>query len=809
MKSPHRPKSLLLLALIAASCLPGSARAEAPAAAAESVQTRIDWPKFFDRLDPVSETLPVRFDDGTFVGNGMLGLTFYRDGGENRLRFDIGRGDVTDHRPHHFSNEVGRGRLPVGYFTLTPAGKILEGEARIDIWDAETRGSVRTERGRITFRALCHARENVMAVDLETEGGEQDARLEWHPAEAKPDGVAVPPGYEPNPPVETKAPEPGLAVSHQKLLVGGDYATAIQEVSLRLGAKRYFISICNSVADAAPAEAAAKNVREAAAKPFDEWLASHRAWWHEYYPASFVNIPDPRIESFYWMQIYRLASATRADGAPIDTCGPWLRTTLWPMWWWDYNIQTAYYPVYAANQLHLGESLTRLMDRNMENFILNVPEQYRHDSAGINGHSGLDCRCAIDQQAEYNMIGCLTYACHNYWWQYRYSMDPEVLKRLFPLLRRAINFYRHILEERGDGKLHLPATMSPEYGVTRDANFDLALLRWGCEKLIEASAKLGIDDPLIPEWKKILERLADYPRDENGYRIGEDVPVLASHRHSSHIFNIYPLYLVNWDQKENRELIEKSVDHWINVGMGPGMKALEEFSHSLTKPLRLSYKNGLGYLSPWSWAAASSMYSSFGNGEKALFYLDKFLNSSDNIRLNTAYIEVYPVIESGLVGAKAVQDMLLQSWGGKLRVFRGIPPTWKDAVFHQLRGEGAFLVSAERREGKLRWVAIKSLAGEPCILSSDLAEEFTFQSSDPKVTCRRLPGGDLEIHLPKGAEVLLFNAGEPRTAVVQPLPACGVNNPWGPGLRIRSHARKPAGAGRAGGQIRTSRTPGG
>lgn len=218
----------MLLPIIAACFFPGSVLAETPAHSAENVQlqTRIDWPKFFERLDPVSETLPAKFDEGTFVGNGMLGITFYRDGTENRLRFDIGRGDVTDHRPQHYTNEVGRGRLPIGYFTLTPAGKILDGEARIDIWNAETRGSVQTDRGRITFRAFCHARENVMVVDLATDGGEQDVRLEWHPAEAKPDGVAVPDGYEPNPPLETKTIEAGLTVSHQKLLVGGEYATA-------------------------------------------------------------------------------------------------------------------------------------------------------------------------------------------------------------------------------------------------------------------------------------------------------------------------------------------------------------------------------------------------------------------------------------------------------------------------------------------------------------------------------------------------------------------------------------------------------
>ena len=58
MKASHCTKSLLL-SLIAASCLPGSA-------IAESVQTRIDWSKFSERLDPASKILPAKFAADAF-----------------------------------------------------------------------------------------------------------------------------------------------------------------------------------------------------------------------------------------------------------------------------------------------------------------------------------------------------------------------------------------------------------------------------------------------------------------------------------------------------------------------------------------------------------------------------------------------------------------------------------------------------------------------------------------------------------------------------------------------------------------------
>ena len=68
-------------------------------------------------------------------------------------------------------------------------------------------------------------------------------------------------------------------------------------------------------------------------------------------------MPDTQLESFYWIQMYKLASATRADRPAIDTLGPWYRSTPWPGIWWNLNIQLSYWPVYTANRLALGESL--------------------------------------------------------------------------------------------------------------------------------------------------------------------------------------------------------------------------------------------------------------------------------------------------------------------------------------------------------------------------------------------------------------------------------------------------------------------
>jgi alpha-L-fucosidase 2 len=55
--------------------------------------------------------------------------------------------------------------------------------------------------------------------------------------------------------------------------------------------------------------------------------------------------------------------------------------------------------------------------------------------------------------------------------------------------------------------------------------------------------------------------------------------------------------------------------------------------------------------------------------------------------------------------------MLIQSHTGIIRVFPAIPAAWANASFSNLRAQGAFLVSANRVNGKLSEVIVKSEKG--------------------------------------------------------------------------------------------------
>ncbi|MFT6880699.1 MAG: alpha-L-fucosidase 2 [Arcticibacterium sp.] len=53
----------------------------------------------------------------------------------------------------------------------------------------------------------------------------------------------------------------------------------------------------------------------------------HAVWWHAYYPKSFITIPKVHVGSFYWMQLYKLASAARPNQSIIELLEPWIKPT--------------------------------------------------------------------------------------------------------------------------------------------------------------------------------------------------------------------------------------------------------------------------------------------------------------------------------------------------------------------------------------------------------------------------------------------------------------------------------------------------
>ena len=686
---------------------------------------RVDWGKFLAREDMLWQSLPGRFESAAFTGNGQMGAMILTGDAGQALKWQMGRSDVV------FNKQ----RIPIGDLVLQPAGKIFQGNMRLDLWNAEARGSLKTDKGEIRFRAFTHSGQMVNIFELTVAGGEKPAWL-WRP------GIAANPRKlyrkEPLTTADQNVPpvrshDGDVEVSFQPLKPSGGHATAWKIVPSEKdnNTSVVYASVGFGRDEAAAKAEAVANVKRAAAAGLTALTESHRAWWHQFWPESFVSFPDERLESFYYLQMYKMASATRPGSLPMDLMGPWFRSTPWAMIWWNLNIQLAYWPQLTGNRLELGESLGELIDHGAAALADNAGE-FKSDSAAVGRTSSYDCVGPVGTE-----LCNLPWTMHNYWLQYRYCMDDQMLReRIFPMLKRSINYYLHLLKTGTDGTLHIPRGLSPEYpdqpNPNPDCNIDLSLLRWGCQTLLESCERLKLADPQIPQWRTTLANLTPYPQDTNGLMISASVPFAKSHRHFSHLLMIYPLYSMTPEQPKNRELVIKSLKHWMSMPSA---------------------------LAGYSYTGAASISALMGEGDEAAHYLNKLLDSK--IPPNTLYVEAGPCIETPLAAAASLNDMLLSSWGDRIRVFPGVPSTWVDVSIRDLRAQGAFLVSAARERGQTVWVRVKSLAGEPCRICPNLSG--TVHATVP---LKSVGNGVYELPLKKGEEAMLYTGDQ--------LPACEI-----------------------------------
>jgi hypothetical protein len=337
------------------------------------------------------------------------------------------------------------------------------------------------------------------------------------------------------------------------------------------------------------------------------------------------------------------------------------------------------------------------------------------------------------------------------------------------MMREFMRTYLNLLEPGPDGCLHLPVTNSPEFHENGNAAWgsddvgNLCLIRFLGEALLETVKVLDVRDSDEPRWRNALDRLVPLPgtgRKPDG-SLAYDGPggllVMANrlydfpHRHMTHLMGIYPL-----------------------CNLRPGRSAEED------RLIRDSMENMLARAKPisqwtgWTFPWVSLLASHSGMTDTAVEMLHTYLKAhtypntlhenGDYKKLGTTVIRYGGpciTLEAGFAAAAAVADLLLQSDGGVVRLFPATPASWGEASFLHLRAQGAFLVSAERRDGRTVQAEVASLAGEPCRL--DVA------SFGPGTTLvvRRL-GGRKAVEVQLEGSVITFPTRKGETYVVAP-----------------------------------------
>lgn len=729
------------------------------------------YEKLYNKSDIVWKSLKhvenhwTNWGNGAFIGNGMLGAMAFKKTADG-ITLELGRNDV---EAHNYLNGIDwcYPRIPIGDLKIHTDEEALNESMHLHLYDAFVDGITTTKSGEYKWEAFCANSLDVFVIRLTRVNGKGNLKLELIPEY----GVSPKYAYQvykidpevyksaaPLPPKPEMYNQDGVVGWRQPLVndageISGGFSVAVASEENEQ-TKTYYVSICHNQTGSDAWSDAFSQAASAKEKGFECLFEDHCNYWHSYYGQSYLEFSNQKWQSFYNIQMYKLACATREEAIEvIDSQGPWLTKTGWPGTWWNLNVQLSYSPLYTSNHLQVAQSLINAIkahEQQLRKNALPVTDDgiYIHRSSGRDYTRNTIYTPSQIKDGKYVCfeLGNITWIMFTIYRHFRFSMDEMLLREtLFPLLKAAINVYIAIAYEMDDGKLHLPKTTSPEYpgpfnprGNTcpwEDTAYDVALFRWGLTALIALSDEFSIKDELYSTWKEVLEKLCDVPVDETGINIARGMPYEISHRHYSHLFAFFPLHLLDMNNPAERELADKSLEHW----------------QSLPEKL-------VGY----SCTGASCMASTLGDGNRALNYLENLLKL-DGINAyvspNTMYLEPVggPVIETPISAAEAIHYMFLQSHNGVVRVFPAVPDSMENVYFERLLAEGAFEVSAKRSNGVNLWVKVHAKKGGRLLIESGLKGDIKTDNDKVKV----LKNGNFVLDMEINEDIIFYVSEKP------------------------------------------------
>ncbi|MBI4027606.1 MAG: glycoside hydrolase N-terminal domain-containing protein [Verrucomicrobia bacterium] len=433
----------------------------------------------------------------------------------------------------------------------------------------------------------------------------------------------------------------------------------------------------------------------------------HGQTWRAFWNQSQIELADKFLERLWYVNLYALAccdgTGMRFKSQATGLNGLWdvKNSSAWgSCWYWDVNIQQAYWGCYTANHLEMTQPFYDGLREYVPAARRWAVEFYR--MRGIAG------------DYPYTFYHCIwPWCCQFLWWGYRYSMDEKFLRETaYPIMREVLQFFEDFLRRDSKGRFFAFPTVSPEQGpLGKNATILLACLRYLLEAGIEANHRLKADPQERATWQRLLRSLSPLPIGRS-IEFGETIldsewasPTLYL-AHPSLLMPIYPAGCIGPDspgrlQKiarntlryvENREAISTHNYGWLSAAaarLGLGDEAS-----------RILYEKGVAYTVRTNGLLA----------EETERWIDNCAVLSGPV-----YLPSMPEASGALLGA--VNEMLLQSRDGKVRVFPAVPSQWPFARFEKLLAEGAWEVSAEYRHGKTRWVKITGRAGGKCRLT--------------------------------------------------------------------------------------------
>lgn len=465
-------------------------------------------------------------------------------------------------------------------------------------------------------------------------------------------------------------------------------------------------SVTSSLVPEKAQELAAAAIARSISRDYKE----HRQWWQQYWDKSSISLPDKVLERQYASEIYKLGCVTRHNSPIIPLQGVWTADNgLLPPWkgdvHHDLNTQLSYWPCYTGNYLDEGFGYLQTLWNQRETNRAYTRAYFGCDGLAVPGVATLTGE-PMGGWIQYSLSPTISaWLAHHFYLHWKYSADPDFLREMgYPYLKEVATFLEQITIRNEQGQRTLRISSSPEiYDNSPKAwfptitNFDLALIKSTFREATEMAAALELGDESA-HWAALEKELPAFDLDSIGaLTFAHGHPYNESHRHFSNAMAVHPLSLLDVTQGEEQARTVRATIARLDQYGGAWWTG---YSYSWLGNMKARALDGEGA------AAALRDFADY-------FCLSNSFHANGQQRGTGKSNFTYRpfTLEGNFAFAAGVQEMLLQSHTGTVRIFPAIPASWQDASFRQLRAQGAFLISATLEQGKVTTVEIDPTMG--------------------------------------------------------------------------------------------------
>jgi alpha-L-fucosidase 2 len=434
-------------------------------------------------------------------------------------------------------------------------------------------------------------------------------------------------------------------------------------------------------------------LQETVAAGYPDTSRRYQAFWSEFWGRSFVQYSNAKGDADYLENVYYLATYMIAAGAygdyPFHFINGVFRATQdktkWSNAYWYWNQRDVYHSFLASNHADVTRVFNRLYTRNRAALESLTSSRYGISGLWVPETMGWNGSADGTTGSDYtkNIFSTGAEAAANLYAEYASTNDDTHLKdAVYPFLRGVAQFYRQKLtRDSGTGEYFMESSNAHEtYWNVKNAITDLAAVRSVFPLAIRTSEALGLDADLRPQWQDVLDHLVAYPSDGSVYLA--NAPPAAQSRNGENVACelIWP-YGVTGIGAPDYTL---AVNTW--------KKRPSPYGNVWANDAIQAARLGLGDETNQGLKRMLEQYAKYPNA------------MTDNTNGVFEYLGVHLI---------AMNESLLQSYDGKLRVFPALPVDESFVARFTLLAQGGFLVSSERERGDVKYVGLKSLYGKP------------------------------------------------------------------------------------------------